>query len=106
VPPAVFNWDEQNIAHLALHQISPAEAEQVVKNRPRDLEFELRNGEERVTQIGETDAGRILIVVSTTQGKEVRVVTAWPAKERLRRYFQTQKRNRNVGRIEEQDLRE
>ena len=106
MPEPKFDWDEKNIGHLALHQISPAEAEQVVLNRPVDLEFELRSGEERATQIGETDEGRILIVVSTTQGKEVRVVTAWPAKERLRRYFQTQKRNRNVGRIEEQDLRE
>ena len=46
-----FDWDEQNIGHLALHQISPAEAEEVIGNRPRDLEFELRNGEERVAQI-------------------------------------------------------
>jgi uncharacterized DUF497 family protein len=90
-----FDWDSENIEHFAKHQIAPSEAEQVILNRPVDLEAELRNGEERVTQIGETDAGRILIVVSTTQGKE-----------RLRRYFQTQKRNRNVGRIEEQDLRE
>lgn len=101
-----FDWDEKNIGHLALHQISPAEAEQVLGNRPRDLEFELRNGEERVTQIGETDAGRILIVISTMQDRKVRVVTAWIAKERLRRYFQTQKRNGNVGRIEKHDLRE
>jgi uncharacterized DUF497 family protein len=91
---------------LALHQISTAEAEEVIGNRPRDLEFELRNGEERVAQIGETDAGRILIVVSTMQDRKIRVVTAWPAKERLRRYFQTQKRNGNVGRVEEQDFRE
>jgi uncharacterized DUF497 family protein len=101
-----FNWDEENIGHLAPHNISPDEAEQVILNRPADLKAELRNGEERVTQVGETDAGGILIVVSTMRGEKVRVVTAWPAKERLRRYFQTQKRNGNVGRIEEQDLRE
>ena len=101
-----FNWDEENICHLARHEISPAEAEEVIGNRPCDLESELRDGEERVVQVGETDAGRILIVVSTTRDQKTRVVTAWPAKERLRRYFQTQKRNGNVGRIEEQDLRE
>ena len=106
MPPQFFDWDEQNIGHLALHKISPAEAEQVVLNRPVDLEFELRSGEERATQIGETDEGRILIVVSTAQDKKVRVVTAWPAKERLRRYFQTQKRNGNVGRTETDELRE
>jgi uncharacterized DUF497 family protein len=78
----------------------------VILNRPIDLESHLRGGEERVVQIGETDSGRILVVVSTTHDKKIRVVTAWPAKERLRRYFQTQKRNGNVGRIEEEDLRE
>jgi uncharacterized DUF497 family protein len=101
-----FDWDEENTRHLALHRILPLEAEQVILNRPVDLESELRNGENRQVQIGETDAGRILIVVSTTTDKIIRVVTAWPAKERLRRYFLTQKRNGNVGRVEEQDVRE
>jgi uncharacterized DUF497 family protein len=101
-----FDWDDGNIGHLALHQIAPEEAEQAIQNRPVDLEEHLRNGEERTVQIGETDAGRILIVVSTMVGKRIRVVTAWPAKERFRRYFLMQKRNGNVGRIEEQDLRE
>jgi len=101
-----FDWDVANARHLAQHDILPAEAEQVLKNRPRDIESQLRNGEERVAQVGETDEGRILIVVSTMQDWKVRVVTAWPAKDRLRRYFLSQKRNGNVGRIEEQDLRE
>jgi len=101
-----FEWNEQNVGHLALHEILPSETEEVIRNRPIDLESQLRSGEERVAQVGETNAGRILIVVSTMQGRKVRVVTAWPAKERLRRYFQTQKENGNVGRIEGQDLRE
>ena len=106
MPPSLFNWDEWNIGHLALLQILPAEAEQVILNRPIDLDSYLLNGEERTVQIGETEAGRILIVVSTMRDTKVRVVTVWPAKERLRRYFSTQKKNGNVGRIEEDDLRE
>lgn len=101
-----FDWDEQNIGHLARHQISPAEAEEVVRNRPLDLEAQLRNGEERLPHIGETDAGRILIVVTTMQGKKIRVVTAWPGNKNSRRYFLSLKRNGNAGRTEEQDLRE
>jgi uncharacterized DUF497 family protein len=101
-----FDWDDENIRHLARHQIAPAEAEQILQNRPRDLESHLRSGEERMAQIGETDAGRILIVVSTVRDSKVRVITAWPARERLRRYFQSQKGNGNVGRIEKQDVRE
>jgi hypothetical protein len=95
-----FDWDEENTGHIARHKISPAEAEQVIENRPCDLEFSLRNGEERVVQVGETSGGRILIVVSTMRGRKIRIVTAWPAKERLRLYFTTQKRNGNVGRAE------
>jgi len=106
MPKPMFDWDNENIEHFAKHQITPSEAEQVVLNLPIDLEAELRNGEERVPHIGETDTGRILVVVTTMRGKKVRVVTVWPAKEKLRRYFQTQKRNGNVGRIETHDLHE
>jgi uncharacterized protein len=101
-----FSWDDENISHLARHQISPSEAEQVIVNRPADLSSELRNGEERFVQVGETDAGRILIVVIAMQREMIRVVTAWPAKDRFRRYFLSLKRSGNVGRIEEQDIRE
>jgi uncharacterized DUF497 family protein len=101
-----FDWDDDNIGHLALRGIKPENAEQVILNRPLDLSTELRSGEERVAQVGETDEGRILIVISTMRGGKIRVVTAWPANERLRRYFKTQKRSGHVGRIEEQDIRE
>jgi uncharacterized protein len=103
---SLFDWDEQNSGHLALHQISPAEAEQVILNRPVDLNSHLRNDEERMQHIGETDAGRILSVVTTMRDKKIRVVTAWPANKNYRRYFLSMKRNGNVGRIEKPDLRE
>jgi uncharacterized DUF497 family protein len=102
----LFDWDDQDIGHLARHQISPEEAEQVIENRPVDLESHIRNGEERTPQIGETNAGRILIVISTMKEKKVRVVTARPANKNYRRYFASMKRNGNVGRVEEQDVRE
>jgi uncharacterized DUF497 family protein len=101
-----FDWDAENVGHFAKHQIRPSEAEQIILNRPVDLESELRNGEKRVPHIGETDAGRILVVVSTMRSKKVRVVTAWQANKNYRRYFLSMKRNGNVGRTEEQDLRE
>lgn len=106
-PRSLFEWDEHNIAHIATHQIEPAEAEQVIFNRPLDLRSEVRSGEERFMQIGETDAGRILAVVTTgLLNLKIRVVTAWPANKNYRRYFASMKRNGNVGRIEKQDLRE
>ncbi|MGH9599993.1 MAG: BrnT family toxin [Terracidiphilus sp.] len=106
MPKLQFEWDRANITHIAEHGVRPEEAEQVILNRPVDLGSELRNGEERTAQVGETDAGRILIAISTMLGTKIRVITAWPAKKRLRRYFLAQKGNGNVGRIEEKDLRE
>lgn len=101
-----FEWDEQNVRHLALHQIAPVEAEQVIRNRPLDLESHLRNSEQRLAQIGETNAGRVLIVITTMLDNKIRVVTAWPANRNYRRYFLSMKRNGNVGRTKEQNLRE
>lgn len=103
----IFDWDEHNIGHIALHQVEPDEAEQGVLNRPMDLTVELRGGEERLTQVGETDAGRILIVVTANTGSgKLRVITAWPARDRLRRYFNSHKRSGNAGRIETTDIRD
>jgi uncharacterized DUF497 family protein len=101
-----FDWDEENIGHLARHGISRADAEQVLMNWQIDLDSYFRNGEERVVQAGETDRGHILIVVSTIRNGKTRVVTAWPAKERIRRYFVTQKRNRDAGRNEADGIRQ
>jgi uncharacterized DUF497 family protein len=84
-----------------VHDVKPEEAEQVIQNRPLDLGSKLRNGEVRVAQIGETDAGRILIIITTTRGDMVRVVTGWPANKNYRRYFISLKRNGNVGRTQE-----
>lgn len=101
-----FDWDEENIGHLARHGIPPTDAEQVLFNWQIDLDSYVRNGEERVVQAGETDRGRVLVVVSTIRNGKTRVVTAWPAKERIRCYFATQKRSRDAGRIEAEDIRE
>ena len=101
-----FDWDHANVAHLAKHRVTQEEAEQVILNRPVDLSKELRSGEERLAQIGETDRGRVLVVISTMVESGIRVVTAWPANKAYRSYFATLKRNDNVGRVEGQDVRE
>jgi len=57
MPKPEFEWDNENIGHIAKHQIAPCEAEQVVLNRPIDLEAELRNGEERRRDRYRTNSG-------------------------------------------------
>jgi uncharacterized DUF497 family protein len=46
----LFDWDDENRAHIAAHKVSCAEAEQVINNEPFDLELQAVNGEERFLQ--------------------------------------------------------
>ncbi len=85
--PLVFDWDEGNSKHIAEHGIMPKEAEQVVINDPIDLTFQVIGEEERTLQVGQTDKGRILIVVTTWRDHKVRVVTAFPAPKQLREFY-------------------
>lgn len=102
-----FTWDSGNRVHVAEHDVTPEEAEQVVLNNPFDLKFEIRNGEERLAQLGETNAGRILIVVTTMRDDLIRVVTAFPANKRLRNLYLTKKEGMYAqGGSEETELQE
>jgi uncharacterized DUF497 family protein len=93
----MFDWDEGNIAHIALHDISPNEVVEVIGNHPIDLVRQDRNGEERFQQIGETRSGRVLVVVTTIRGSLIRVVTAFPANRAYREFYAEQKRSNPSG---------
>lgn len=92
----MFDWDEFNIAHIAKHQVEPHEAEEVIANDPIDLSVNLRNGEERIEQIGETAAGRILRLVTTLRNGKIRVITAIPLRTRWHERYFTLKEQRNA----------
>ncbi len=76
---SLFDWDEGNLKHLALHGITPEEAEQVIRTRPITLGVSTRDGELRRQELGQTIAGRILLIVTTIRRGKIRVVTGWPA---------------------------
>jgi len=82
-----FQWDDGNIDHIAKHDVTPEEAEQVIENEPLDAGAVLRNGETRSVHLGETDAGRVLIVVVTERSSMYRVVTARPATRKERAFL-------------------
>jgi uncharacterized DUF497 family protein len=87
----MFLWDKENISHIVRHKVSQTEAEQVIENNPLDLERQIRNGEERILHLGETVAGRVLFVVVTVRNKKLRVVTAFPANRKARKFYAEQK---------------
>jgi uncharacterized DUF497 family protein len=74
----VFQWDEANRRHIARHDVSMEEFEQVMKNGPLDLHIQYDEDDGlRYEQVGETDRGRILTVITTWRDERVRPVTAW-----------------------------
>jgi uncharacterized DUF497 family protein len=80
----LFDWDEANINHIAEHNVTPEEAEEVILGDPLESGFEKSlHGEDRWTYIGETLHGRFLQVVITMRGERIRVVTAF---EPIRRF--------------------
>jgi uncharacterized DUF497 family protein len=58
-----FDWDSQNLKHIARHRVSPEEAEQTLQNDPLVVQFQEHDVEERVLCLGQTDQGRLLAVV-------------------------------------------
>src|SRR2546422_5011808 len=82
-----FDWDDANTSHIARHRVTPAEAEQVVSGASLPLQTEERSGEERHTELGETAAGRLLVVVWTWRRRRIRVVTAFPANREWRAWW-------------------
>jgi len=82
--PPVFDWDDANRAHIARHNVAPAEAEQVIRGASLPLAAGERGGEDRHTELGETKEGRLLPVVWTWRRRRVRVVTAFPANRKFR----------------------
>ncbi len=79
-----FDWDQANTEHIARHRVTPAEAEKVISGAYLPIETEDRSGEERHTELGQTDTGRLLVVVWTWRRRRIRVVTAFPANRRWR----------------------
>jgi uncharacterized DUF497 family protein len=93
----LFDWDEANIAHIAHHEVTPEEAEQVIENSPLYLDYSMQGNEIRHREVGETATGRILLVVSTTRNDQIRVITAYPPSRSLRMIYLTFKESEQHG---------
>lgn len=74
-----FDWDYQNTKHLAAHRVLPTEFEELLRNNPLDVDYEMIDGEERYRSVGVTDKGRILSTSWTVRNGIIRAITAFPA---------------------------
>lgn len=75
---AGFEWDEANIAHIARHNVTPEEAEQVFfdENNALDEDIEHSKAEKRFIIIGKTQKGRLLYQIFTKRGNKIRVISS------------------------------
>ena len=79
-----FDWDEDNILHIARHKFSPDEVEEVFAD-----DYKLRRTRQRLyIALGETLDGRLAFVVfRRMSGGLIRVVTARDMDDNERRLF-------------------
>jgi len=85
-----FDWDAANLDHIARHDVTREEAEQVILGDPLDVEMQIaedNSGEERLQHLGETATGRILQLMTTWRDGKVRVISAWDAPKALKSYY-------------------
>jgi uncharacterized DUF497 family protein len=73
----MFEWDRNNLRKIRAHRIKREEAEQALLNDPIPIYEQDVEGEFRVVYYGETNTGRLLAVILTERGDDVRVVTAY-----------------------------
>ena len=82
-----FEWDAVNIKHLKRHKIAPVEAEEVIQIESVEMGIQHYPTEDRVICVGCTAKGRLLTIIYTLRGKQIRVVTGYPATRRQQRNF-------------------
>jgi uncharacterized DUF497 family protein len=75
----IFNRDENNENHIAVHNVTPEEVEAVLANDPVDLEFQVVRREDRYASVGHTSQMRILFVAWTLRGEAIRPITPYDA---------------------------
>ena len=77
VDTEAFDWDDANIEHIARHGVEPEEVEEALLSPTRVLLFRRAVGDEaRWTYAGETDEGRLIVVVHCRRAGRIRTVTA------------------------------
>jgi hypothetical protein len=79
------------VAHVARHNVTPEEVEQVFGNDPMDLGAEVVDGEERYTGVGHTNRLRVLVLAWTMRDDATRPITAFDASERLAKRYLAEK---------------
>ena len=85
-----FEWDAGNATkNWTKHTVAQAECEQVFFNVPLVVAADAAHSaaEARYFALGQTDAGRRLLVVFTLRGSQIRIISARPMSRREREVY-------------------
>jgi uncharacterized protein len=85
-----FDWDEDNINHIARHNVTPQEIEELFERNPVEFPDNPVDGEERFLAYGITAQGRLLTVAYTERDGKVRPITAWDMTRQERKDYGTE----------------
>lgn len=86
-----FAWDEDNLEHIAWHQVTAEEVEEALTGDP----LVLRGAEGRYLAYGKTASGRHLFAVYVPRGRgRVRVLTAREMTEKETRLYRTKRKGK------------
>lgn len=87
-----FVWDDENVAHIARHAVSPDEVEEAFAGEP----LVLRGPDDRYLAYGRTEADRWLFVVYVARPRgRIRVLTARDMTVGERRLYKRKRRGRS-----------
>ena len=84
-----IEWDDQNIAHVTRHEVTPSEVEEAFAGR-YVVESSPFSAEPRFIAYGLTARGRYVAVVYTFRKTRLRPVTAYPMNRSTRKRYATQ----------------
>lgn len=83
-----FDWDDDNIEHVARHGVEPWEAEDAILDPDRTGTSAYNApGEQRFSLVGSAESGRILFVVFTRRRGRIRPITARDADDGEKRRY-------------------
>lgn len=86
-----FDWDEGNVLkNWMKHRVTAAECEQIFFSRPLVVAEDVGHSqaEGRLYALGQTDAGRLLLVVFTFRRNLIRVISARGMSKKERKEYE------------------
>jgi uncharacterized protein len=85
-----FQWDQGNIdKNINKHKINNTQAEEVFFNHPIILIEDDKHSqkEKRFMLLGKTDKNKLLTIIFTQRGSQIRIISARPMSKKERKFY-------------------